>query len=485
MKFTLLECMAESLKHKTKVGLIWSFLNQFTNHGMQFAIGIFMARKLSPSDYGLTALPAVLLSIAGIFIEGHFGDALVRKNEVKEKDLSTAFLYTQVVGLFFYIIVFFASPFLADFYDTPILTPMMRVTSLSFLYGAIGVPMTVILRRRLDFKTPFKVSIVCRLVSGIVGLTLAYTGYGVWALVLSSLASSIVDLILTWSFVRWIPKTGWSKESFSYLWNYGNKMIASVLIDRIYNSISPAIIMKFYNSSSLGMYNRAFSYASLPSMQITSTIQTVSFPVISKMKNDDTKLRFEYRRMLRLSAFVVFPLMVMLCVLSRPLIITMITAKWASCVPYLQILCFSLMWFPINALNLNLLRAKGRSDLFLRLEIVKKTLGVIILIFTLPRGLIAFCWGSVLSSILSILVNTYYTGKLINYGFFRQMMDILPMFLLSLVTGLVVYLMNIHITSLWLQIILGGIIGLSFYVIVAKLFKFKELDDARYMLAIK
>ena len=477
--------MAESLKYKTKVGLLWSFFNQFANYGMQFVIGIFMARLLSPSDYGLTALPAVLFSIAGVFIEGHFGDALVRKTEVKELDLSTAFLYSQIVGIFFYIIIFFASPFLADYYKAPVLSPMIRVTSLSFLYGAINVPMTVILRRRLDFKTPFKVSVVCRIVSGIVGISLAFTGFGVWALVLSSLASSILELILTWIFVRWVPKTGWSKDSFSYLWNYGNKMIASVLIDRVYTSISPAFIMKYYSAAALGVYNRAFAYASLPSMQLTSTIQTVSFPVLSKMKDDHENLKYEYRRMLRLSAFVVFPLMTILCVLSRPLIVTMITAKWEPCVPYLQILCLSLMWFPINALNLNLLRAKGRSDLFLRLELIKKALGVVILILTLPKGLIVFCWGSVLSSILSIVVNTYYTNKLMNYGFLRQMLDVLPMFLLSLVMGLIIYFMNSFIPSLWLKIICGGIVGLSFYVLIAKLFRFPELDDAIYMVKLK
>ena len=203
------------------------------------------------------------------------------------------------------------------------------------------------------------------------------------------------------------------------------------------------------------------------------------------MKDDHENLKYEYRRMLRLSAFVVFPLMTILCVLSRPLIVTMITAKWEPCVPYLQILCLSLMWFPINALNLNLLRAKGRSDLFLRLELIKKALGVVILILSLPKGLIVFCWGSVLSSILSIVVNTYYTNKLMNYGFLRQMLDVLPMFLLSLVMGLIIYFMNSFIPSLWLKIICGGIVGLSFYVLIAKLFRFPELDDAIYMVKLK
>ena len=208
----------DNLKYQTKKGLYWKFAEQFSNYGIQFIVGIFMARMLSPDDYGLTALPAVFMAIAGIFVSGGFGTALIRKPDLKEEDLSTAFYYSMAVGILCYVILFIASPWIADFYNAPILTSLMRVTALSFLYSPLGTVQGVLLNKRLDFKTPAKVSVVCRILSGVIGIVMAYTGYGVWALVISGLISGIVSMLITLSVVRWFPKTGWSKESFRYLW---------------------------------------------------------------------------------------------------------------------------------------------------------------------------------------------------------------------------------------------------------------------------
>ena len=473
--------MEGTLKQQTKKGLYWTFFNQFANYGMQFCVGIVMARLLSPSDYGITALPAVFMAIAWIFQNGGLSDALVRKTDFREEDLSTSFYYSIAVGIIMYLTLFFSAPWIADFYDTPVLTSLLRVTALSFLWGPLNTAQDVILKRRLDFKTPTKISLMTRVFSACVGIVLAYMGYGLWSLVISGILSSLLTVILNWFAVRWLPHTGWSKNSFKYLWGYGNKMMASSIIDTVYFNITPIFVAKFYSPSELGLYNRAYGYAMLPSQNISSVIQNVTFPVLSKMQNDNAFLSYNYRRMLKVTAFIIFPMMMMLSALARPLILILITAKWEACIVLLQIICFSLMWYPIHSINLNLLRVKGRADIILRLEIIKKVIGVSILAITLPQGLITFCYGNIVSSMISLIINTYYTGKLIEVGYWRQMKDLLPTLALSLFLFGIIHLTNHFISNLYLQILCGGLIGGIIYLGGALLFKFKELNDIKYI----
>ena len=477
--------MAETLKQQTKKGLYWTFFNQFANYGMNFCVGIVMARLLSPSDYGITALPAVFMAVAGILQSGGLSDALVRKTDFREEDLSTSFYYSIAVGILMYLTLFFSAPWIADFYNTPVLIPLLRVTALSFLWGPLNSAQNVILKRRLDFKTPTKISLTTRVFSACVGIILAYRGYGLWALVISGVLSSLLTVILNWFAVRWVPHTGWSKSSFKYLWGYGNKIMLSWGLSALYDNITPIFVAKFYSPADLGVYNRAQGYAAMPSQQVTGVIQGVTFPVLSKMQDDDEALARNYRRMLRTTAFIVFPLMMMLSALARPLVLTLITAKWEACIILLQIICFSMMWYPIHSINLNLLMVKGRSDLFLRLEIIKKVIGVCILAITLPQGLIIFCYGTIVSSMIALVINTYYTGKLIQVGYWRQMKDLVPTLFLSFLLFGTVHLTTYYISNLYLQIVCGGIAGGIVYLGGAILFKFEELNDVKYMLKRK
>lgn len=477
--------MAETLKQQTKKGLYWTFFNQFANYGMNFCVGIVMARLLSPSDYGITALPAVFMAVAGILQNGGLSDALVRKTDFREEDLSTSFYYSIAVGILMYLALFFSAPWIADFYNTPVLIPLLRVTALSFLWGPLNSAQNVILKRRLDFKTPTKISLTTRVFSACVGIFLAYRGYGLWALVISGVLSSLLTVILNWFAVRWVPHTGWSKNSFKYLWGYGNKIMLSWGLSALYDNITPIFVAKFYSPSDLGVYNRAQGYAAMPSQQVNGVIQGVTFPILSKMQDDNEALARNYRRMLCTTAFIVFPLMMMLSALARPLVLTLITAKWEACIILLQIICFSMMWYPIHSINLNLLMVKGRSDLFLRLEIIKKIIGVYILAITLPQGLIIFCYGTIVSSMISLIINTYYTGKLIQMGYWRQMKDLLPTLALSFLLFGSIHLITYFISNLYLQIACGGLTGAIVYIGGAIFFKFKELNDVKYMLKRK
>lgn len=477
--------MEDNLKGKTKKGLYWSFFNQFSNYGMNFIVGIVMARLLSPSDFGITALPAVFMAIASTIQDGGLANALIRKKEVTNKDLSTTFYYSICLGVVLYLTLFLSAPLIADFYHTPILVSLIRVTAIGFLYSPLITPQNILLRRRLDFKTLTKISLVTRVFGATVGIVMAYVGYGVWSLVISNLLAGMFTLLIAWLVVRWLPKYGWSKESFKYLWGYGNKIMFSAIIENLYSNIAPVFIGKYYSPAQLGIYNRAQGYASMPSQNITGAINNVSFPVLSKMQDDTEKLAYNYRRMLRLSAFVIFPIMLMLSALARPLVITMITEKWEHSIIFLQIMCFSMMWYPIHTINLNLLMVKGRSDLFFRLEIIKKITGISILLITLPMGLVPFCYGGIFSSMVALIINTYYTGKLIHIGYIKQMKDLLPIFSLSMFVWIVIHISNYFISNYIVQLIVGGSVGLIVYLGFAFLFKFDELNDVKYLLKRK
>lgn len=475
----------ENLKYKSKKGVYWTFFNQMSNNGLSFVVGIILARLLTAEDYGITALPSIFIALSAVVIGGGFGTALIRKPEITEADLSTAFYYSFGMGLLMYACLFVAAPWIADFYNTPVLTDLVRVTALTFIWGALSTPQTVLLQRRLDFKTQARISITNNILGAGVGLTLAFMGYGLWSLVIMGVVSSFTSLIQKWLAVRWLPSARWSKESFRYLWNFGNKVMASAFLDVGYNNLTPLIIGKFYSPADLGIYNRAKGYACLPAQQGTSVIQQVTFPVLSKAQNDDELLRNAYRKMLKVSAFVIFPVMTMLSALAKPFIVILVTDKWIDSVLLLQIICFSMMWYPIHAINLNLLWVKGRSDLFLRLEIWKKVLGLTVMACTLPFGLVYFVSAGIASSLICLFINTYYTGKLINVGFGKQMRDLLPTFSLSLLIFAIVLTMNQFIHNLWLQLIIGGAVGVGTYIGAAILFKFPELEDVKYMLSKK
>ena len=474
----------ESLKYKTKKGLYWKFFDMFANYGMQFIVGIFMARMLTPEDYGITALPAVFMSVAGIFVGGGFSTALIRKKEVTEEDLSTAFYYSIIVGVLCYSILFFVSPYIAIFYNTPVLEPLIRITALSFLWGPLNTPQSVILTRRMDFKNPARISIINKIVGSIVGISMAYSGYGVWALVGSGLVSSLMGLIQIWLVVKWLPKAPFSKKSFKYLWNYGNKMMGINLLYTLYGNIVPVLLGKFGGTKDLGNYNRAANYASLPSSNIGGVLLSVSFPALSKIQDDDERLAFNYRKMIRVSSFIVFPIMLMLSSLAHPLVITMVTAKWESCVILLQIMCFTYMFQPMQALNVNLLQVKGRPDLALKIEILKKVIGAIVFIYAaINFSLVNLCITDFCYTMFVLIVNTYYTGKLIDVGYFCQIKDVMPSLILSLAMFGTILWTNTLTDNLIAQIVLGGIVGTIIYLGGSLVFKFPEIEDVKYLIS--
>lgn len=468
----------ESLKKKTVKGVAWTSLDQALNLGFGFVIGVILARLLSPSDYGLLAMIAVFNSIAYAFVNSGFGSALVRKPDLIEDDMTTAFSFNIVVSVAMTGVLWVAAPLVAAFYEKPILIWLVRAEAFLLIISALGLVQNTQLMRALNFKARMIINASSQVLAGVVAILAAYRGFGVWSLVIQHYISNVVSLTLLWVFSPWRPKGKWNKLSFKYLWGYGSKILASGLLNRIYSNIYPIIIGKFYSAADLGYYTRAGGYAGLPSHGLTNVLQQVTFPVLSQIQNDDERLSNSYRRMLRFSVFWVFPIMIGMAALAYPLIISLVTEKWAPCVPYLQVICFSSMWFPVHAINLNLLKVKGRSDLFLRLEIIKKIIITVAIFICVPFGIMGICIGSVCTSIINLAINTYYTGKFIHVGFLRQMMDMVPTLLNSLVMGAAIYFATMPIENNLIKLAIGVPLGVALYLCVAWLFRLPELKEA-------
>ena len=470
--------MPESLKQKTVKGVAWTSLNKVLDLGFGFVIGVILARLLSPSDYGLLAMIAVFNAIAFAFLDSGFGNALIRKPDLTEDDNTTAFLFNLVAGIVLFGVIWLIAPWVSAFYDKPILTPLLRAEGSLLIVTSFKIVQNTQLTRALNFKAKMIIRIVSSVSGGVIGIIAAYSGLGVWALVAMHIADALISLVLLWVISPWRPRGKWSKKSFNYLWGFGSKLLASGLLDTIYGNIYPIIIGKFYSAADLGQYTRAKQYAAMPSTSLTGAIQQVTFPVLSQIQDDDQRLGNNYRRMLRFTVFIVFPIMMGMAALAHPLVISLVTDKWAQCIPYLQVSCFSMMWYPVHAINLSLLQVKGRSDLFLRLEIIKKALITVVVFICVPFGIMGICYGAVFTSLACLAINTYYTGKLINVGFVRQMMDMTPTLLASLAMGAVVYFAVMPFGSDVVKLAVGIPLGMVIYLAIAKVFRMPELQEA-------
>ena len=470
--------MSNSLKQKTVKGVLWSSLERFSVQGIQFVVMIIMARMLTPNDYGLVGMLAVFIAVSQSLVDSGFSQALIRKQNRTETDNSTVFYFNIIVGFILYGLLFALAPFIADFYNEPQLTAITRVIGLSVLFNSLVVVQRALLTIKIDFKTQAKAALTAAIISGVLGIWMAASGYGVWSIVAQQLANLGINTLSLWFLSHWRPNLIYSWKSFHELFGFGSKLMVSGLIDTIYRNIYLIVIGRVFSAADLGYYTRAHQFTDFPSSNVSGIIQRVTYPILCSIQNENERLSYVYRRFLRLSAFIVFPLMMGLAAVAEPLVLALLKEQWLFAATLISIICFSMMWYPIHSINLNLLQVKGRSDLFLKLEIYKKIVGIIILCITLPMGLIAMCVGSFFSSMIALVINTYYTGKLINVGFLRQMHDLFPILGLSFSMGSFVYLI-IRLMSLnpIVELSLGICIGIIFYILLSILFKFSEFNE--------
>lgn len=477
--------MSKSLKQTATKGIFWSVAERFSVQGTQFFIMLVMARLLSPSDYGLVGMITVFIALSQSLIDSGFSQALIRKQDRTETDNCTVFYFNIVIAVTLYCLLFAVSPAVATFYDTPELCKVMRVVSIVIIINALTVVQRALLTAKIDFKTQAKASFAAAVISGSLGIVLALNGYGVWALVYQQIINQVINTIILWYYSTWCPKLIYSWLSFRNLFAFGSKLMAVGLIDITYNNIYPIIIGKVFSPADLGHYSRARNFSDLPSSNVAGILQRVTYPLLCQIQNEDARLAIVYRKFLKLSAFIIFPLMCGLAGLSTPLITTLIGEKWLFCSELLTIICFTMMWYPIHSINLNLLQVKGRTDIFLKLEFYKKGIGLTLLFLSIPYGVKAMCAVGILGSLIALTINTYYTGKLIQIGFFKQMRDLLPTLSLSLLMFFAVYNLHYAVSSAYGQLLIGIPMGILIYLVPCYYFKFSELDEILKLLHIR
>lgn len=476
--------MAQSVRSQLLHGVVWNFIEKVLIRGVSFFISIILARLLSPSDYGLIGMLAVFVSISNVFIEGGLAKALIQRQDCQDIDFSTAFVANVGMSLVIYLIMFVSAPWIAAFYNEPILIPLTRILSLNFILGSFNIVQRAKLMAQVDFKSLAQINVISTIVSGLVGIAMAYWGTGVWALVGQTLCSTIVLIVLLPIYSKWTPSIKFSKDSFSQLFGFGSKLMATGVYSVVLNNISTICIGRFYKSSQLGFYTRASQFSEMISSTLYDVLGNVTFPVLSHLQDDREKLIAVYRKSLFLTAMIIFPIMILCALLARPMVLILLTEKWLPCVVLMQWLFLARMFTPLSAINMNILNAIGRSDLFMKLDFSKAPLILVVLAITIPISVEAITIGSFCISFICFFINAYLPGRIFGYGAIKMIHDWRYIFLSIAIMVIVVFAFLHMISNVWLQLFGGGVIGLIVYIVCCLMFKLID-DDMLRMLKIK
>ena len=472
--------MSESLKNKTVKGTVWSSLDAFLGQGITFLVGLVLARLLSPEEYGLIAIITIFISVFNSIVDSGFSNALIRKQDATEADYNTVFYTNLAISAVLSTALFFGAPLIADFFSRPQLTSLTKAMSSVVIINAFAIVQNIRLTKNIDFKTKTKVSLIASLTSGVIGIAMAFGGFGVWSLVAQQISKQLLNSVFLWFFIRWMPKLLFSRKSFKEMFDFGWKLLVSGLINTIWTEIYQVIIGKFYQPQTLGQYTRAQQFSSIFSSNLTSIIQRVSYPVLSQLQDDKERLKSGYKRIIKITMLVSFVLMLGLAAIAKPMILVLIGDKWLPAVPFLQILCFNMMLYPLHSINLNMLQVQGRSDLFLKLEIVKKIVGVIPLCLGIFVNIYYMLIGSVFVGFFSYFLNARYSGPFLNYSIKEQAKDIMPGFSIALLVALPVYAISYLPLNPFILLPMQLLVGLLIVLILcekAGLEEYKEIKS--------
>ncbi len=466
------------MKEKNVVvsGLFWRFLERVGAQGVSFIVSIILARLLDPSVYGTVALVTVFTSFMQVFIDSGMGNALIQKKNADDLDFSSVFYFNLVICIFLYIVMFFVSPFISEFYNKPELTPIIRVLSIMLVISGVKNIQQAYVSKHLLFKKFFYSTLGGTIGAAFIGIYMAYNGFGIWALVTQQLFNLTVDTLILWISVKWRPKKMFSLGRLKSLFSYGSKFLISSLLDVGYRELRALIIGKLYTSDNLAFYNKGEHFPKLIVTNINSSIDSVLLPTLSSKQDDRERVKAMTRRAIKTSTFIMGPLMVGLAACAEPLIRVLLTDKWISCVFFLRIFCITYAFYPIHTANLNAIKAMGRSDLFLKLETIKKVIGLISLIVTMFISVEAMAISLLFTSIVSQVVNAWPNRKLLNYSYLDQLKDIFPQLLISIFMGGVVYSITFINFADYLTLILQIVTGAFIYFSISKLFKIDSLE---------
>ena len=475
--------MSESLKQKTVKGLGWSAVDNAARYGMQFVVGIVLARLLSPDDYGLLGLVGIVTVVCTALVNGGFTTALIRKKDADEEDYNTAFICNLAMSLLLFAAVFLCAPLIADFFGRVELTALVRVSSLGLIIGALGMVQQTRLTKRIDFKTQTKITIAATALSGIVGIGMALTDFGVWSLVAQQLTSQAVTTVLLYIYNKWLPRLRFSMESFHDLFGFGWKMMLSGVLDSVWKESYQMVVGKVYTPGALGQYTRAKQFSSLFSSNLTAVIQRVTYPVLSNIQDERQRMVSAYRRIIRVTMFATATGMFLLAAVSEPMLYCLIGPQWHEASTYLPLICLNSTLYPLHAINLNMLQVQGRSDLFLGLEIVKKLIGLIPLAVCVFWGIMPMLYVNLAVGVVAYFLNSYYSGRLIGYSWWMQVRDIAPSCLVAAIVAVSVYFVKYIPASYWvilpLQMVMGGVV----FMVLCRLTRNPEYVEMKTMLA--
>lgn len=464
-----------SLKKKTINGLVWSFVESFSKQIINFVIGLILARLLLPEEFGLIGMIGIFLAISISFIDSGFSQALIRKQNCTDVDYSTVFFFNLMAGTLLALILFFSAPLISNFFNQPQLIDIVRVTSLLLIIDSLTLIQKTKLTKDINFKLQTKISVISDVVSGIAAIVMAFSGLGVWSLVAKRMIARTINSALLWFWSSWRPIMTFSKTSFNELFGFGSKLLLSGLLNTVFNNIYLIVIGKYFSAADLGFYTQADKFKKLPSQNINSVIKRVTYPVLSEIQDDIPRLKKNYRMIIRSTVFITFTLMMGVAAVAEPLILTLIGEKWAPSIIYLQMLSFVGMMYPLHAINLNMLQVQGRSDLFLKLEIIKKILVIPVVVIGIIYGIKFMIIGMIINNIIAYYLNSYWSGRHIGYSIMEQLKDILPSLLLSFSMMIVVYLFGMilnfnSIVNLFIQIL----VGLVYILVIGELLQYQD-----------
>lgn len=463
---------------RTKVvsNLFWRFAERMGAQIVSFIVSLVLARLLAPDDYGTVALITVFTNILQVFVDSGMANALIQKKDADDLDFSTAFFFNIGICLVIYAGLFLSSPLIAVFYKKPELTSLTRVIGLTIVISGLKNVQQAYVSRHLIFKKFFFATLIGTVASAFLGIFLAYKGFGAWALVAQQLTNTTVDTIMLWVLVPWRPKRMFSTARFKRLFSFGWKLLVSGLLDTVYNNLRQLIIGRMYSTADLAFYNKGKQFPEIAITNVDTAINSVLLPVMSQAQDDRSRVKAMMRRAIKISCFVIWPLMMGLIAVATPITRIILTDKWVPLVPYMRIFCLVFALWPIHTTNLNAINALGRSDIFLKLEIIKKIMGMTVLLLTMWHGPMLMAWSMLFTGIISTIINSYPNKKLLNYSYFEQIKDIFPDIAMSSVMCSIVYMVTKLNLNDWLTLIIQIPLGVLVYYFLAKVTKSESLS---------
>ncbi len=467
--------MAEqSLKEKTIKGVGWNSIDRIANYGIGFLIGIVLARLLSPEEYGLIGIIGIFTTLFNIILDSGLSVALIRKNGTTDVDYCTVFWTNLILSFCLTAILYFSAPLISVFFDRQELVPYIHVMAFLLIINALSITQQARLTKRIDFKTQTKISLIAHTLSGVIGILMAYAGYGVWSLVTQQMSSRFFTTLLLWYYNKWWPKLIFSLKSFKELFNFSWKLLVAQIIGTLWTQIYQAVVGKVYSPNILGQYTRARQYNSLVSSSVGDVVLKVSLPVLSTIQNDDERLIRAYRNIIKITMFVSSILLIGMAACAKPLIYVLIGEQWLPCVPMMQIISFSLMIYPLHQININMLMVQGRSDIQLLLQIIKCILAIGPILLGIFVGIYWMLVGSVITGWISLILNSYYSGKKFNYAWWMQLKDVAPSIFISLLIAIPVYLLTYLPFSYYIILPIQILVGLLMVYVLCEWLKQKE-----------